>query len=104
MRITIAAVALLFIALSAAAGPIEELRDTEIAFAKAFADRDQAKFFNFVLDDATFFGGLQTMHGKGEVMQRWSRFFNSPEAPFIWTPERVAVNAAGTIGLSSGPV
>ncbi|MFL6247370.1 MAG: alpha/beta fold hydrolase [Thermoanaerobaculia bacterium] len=93
-----------FLTLSAAAGPADEVRDAEIAFAKAFADRDQAKFFSFVLDDATFFGGLRTLHGKPEVVERWSRFFKGAQAPFSWTPERVAVNAAGTVGLSSGPV
>src|SRR5215813_9900430 len=94
---------LLLLATPVFAGDLENLRDTEIAFAKAFTDRDQAKFFSFVLDDATFFGGLATQHGKGEVVARWSRFFNAPAAPFNWTPERVAVNAAGTIGLSTGP-
>src|ERR1041385_8540873 len=95
---------LLLLALPAAAGDMENLRDTEVAFAKAFTDRDQAKFFSFVLDDATFLGGLSTLHGKAEVVARWSRFFKAPAAPFNWTPERVAVNAAGTVGLSSGPV
>ncbi len=97
-------VLLSFIAISVSAGPVEELRDTEIAFAKAFADRQSAKFFAFVLDDATFFGGGRTLHGKQEVVERWSRFFDAPEALFAWTPERVAVNAAGNVGLSSGPV
>src|SRR5207253_5009382 len=61
-------------------------------------------FFSFVVDDATFFGGLATLHGKPAVIERWSRFFKAPQAPFRWTPERVAVNAAGNLGLSSGPV
>lgn len=95
---------LLLLATPVLAGDLENLRDTEIAFAKAFTDRDQAKFFSFVLDDATFLGGLNTLHGKPEVVARWSRFFKAPAAPFNWTPERIAVNAAGNIGLSTGPV
>jgi ketosteroid isomerase-like protein len=78
-----------------AADPVEEVRQAEIAFAKAFADRDAAKFFSFVADDATFLGGLST---------HWSQFFKSAEAPFSWGPDRVAVNASGTLGLSTGPV
>jgi pimeloyl-ACP methyl ester carboxylesterase/ketosteroid isomerase-like protein len=103
MTIRIAHAALLLIAVSAAAGPVEEVRDAESAFAKAFADRDATRFFNFVLDDATFSGG-RTLSGKPAVMERWSRFFEPPQAPFSWWPERIVVNAAGTIGLSIGPV
>jgi pimeloyl-ACP methyl ester carboxylesterase/ketosteroid isomerase-like protein len=81
----------------------DEVRASEIAFAKAFADRDAAKFFSFVLDDATFLSA-KTLSGKAAVVERWSRFFAGPVAPFSWTPERVVTNAAGTIGLSTGPV
>jgi len=53
----------LLIAISAAASEaVDELRRAEMAFAKAFADRDQAKFFSFVLDDATFLG-FRTLSG-----------------------------------------
>ena len=98
-------IAALLIALPVyAADPAEEVRQAEIAFAKAFADRDQAKFFSFVLDDSSFLSATRTLGGKQAVVDRWSRFFSGPEAPFSWGPERVAVNAAGTIGLSTGPV
>jgi pimeloyl-ACP methyl ester carboxylesterase/ketosteroid isomerase-like protein len=90
---------------AAHADPVDEVRRAEIAFAKAFADRDQAKFFSFVADDATFLPGLATLGGKDAVVKRWSRFFSGgTEAPFSWGPERVVVNKAGTIGLSTGPV
>jgi proline iminopeptidase len=87
-----------------AADAVDEVRRAEVAFAKAFADRDQAKFFGFVLDDASFLSGTRTLAGKNQVVERWSNFFGSSPAPFSWTPERVSVNAAGTIGLSTGPV
>jgi len=83
---------------------VDEVRRAEMAFAKAFADRDQAKFFSFVLDDASFLGGVRTLAGKSQIVDRWSKFFGSSPAPFSWTPERVAVNATGTVGLSTGPV
>ena len=94
----------LLVAVTAAADPVEEVRQAEIGFAKAFADRDQAKFFAFVTDDANFLGGLSTQKGKAQVVERWSRFFKGPEAPFSWGPERVVVNGNGTLGLSTGPV
>src|SRR6059058_561339 len=92
---------LVLLALSTAT-PIDDVRHTEVAFAKAFADRDQAKFFSFVLDDASFLGGLRTLAGKKQIVERWSRFFGSPIAPFSWAPERVVVS--GNTGLSTGPV
>ncbi|HEX9161685.1 MAG TPA: alpha/beta fold hydrolase [Thermoanaerobaculia bacterium] len=96
--------ALLLIATASFADSITDVANAERSFAKAFADRDQAKFFSFVLDDSTFVSQMRTLRGKKEIVDRWSRFFASPQAPFSWAPERVTTNAAGTIGLSTGPV
>jgi ketosteroid isomerase-like protein len=87
-----------------AADPVEEVRRAETAFAKAFADRDRSAFFAFVLDDASFLSAGRTLAGKAAVEERWSRLLSAPRAPFSWGPERIAVNAAGTVGLSTGPV
>jgi pimeloyl-ACP methyl ester carboxylesterase/ketosteroid isomerase-like protein len=99
---------LLLAALSIAAAPVpnavDEVRKAETAFAKAFADRDRTAFFAFVADDATFLSALGALRGKQAVVERWSPFFEGPEAPFSWTPERVEVSADGTVGLSIGPV
>ena len=89
---------------ASAADRAEEVRATEIAFAKAFADRDAKKFFSYVADDAQFLGRRNTMRGKQEVIAGWSEFFKSAVAPFRWQPERVVTNAAGDLGFSSGPV
>jgi pimeloyl-ACP methyl ester carboxylesterase/ketosteroid isomerase-like protein len=86
-----------------AADPVQELRLAEIAFAKAFADHDAAKFQSFLLDDSQFLGA-RTARGTAAIMERWGRWLALPVAPFSWAPERVIVNAAGTIGLSTGPV
>ena len=96
---------LLVLALPAsAADRAEEVRATEIAFAKAFADRDAKKFFLYLADDAQFLGRRNTMRGKQEVIAGWSEFFKPSVAPFRWQPERVVTNAAGDLGFSSGPV
>src|SRR5262245_28235740 len=87
-----------------AADRAEEVRATEVAFAKAFADRDAKKFFLYVADDAQFLGQRKIMHGKQEVVAVWSEFFKPAVAPFRWAPERVVTNAAGDLGFSSGPV
>lgn len=103
MRVRAAALTLA-LTLPAFADPVAEVRNAEIAFAKAFADRDQAKFFAMVADDATFLGGLGTARGKKEVIARWTRLLTSPQPPFEWGPERVSVSADGRLGLSTGPV
>ena len=87
-----------------AADRAEEVRATEIAFAKAFADRDAKQFFLYLADDAQFLGRRNTMRGKQEVITGWSEFFKPAVAPFRWQPERVVTNAAGDLGFSSGPV
>ncbi|HYI08961.1 MAG TPA: alpha/beta fold hydrolase [Thermoanaerobaculia bacterium] len=103
MRIAAAVMALL-ITTAVLADVAEDVRQHEIAFAKAFADRDKEKFFSYVADDATFLGGLSTQRGKAQVVERWSRFFTGAQAPFSWIPDRVAVSADGTLGFTSGPV
>ena len=80
------------------------MRATEIAFAKAFADRDAKKFFSYLAEDAQFLGRRNIMRGKQEVIGGWSEFFKSAIAPFRWQPDRVVTNAAGELGFSSGPV
>jgi proline iminopeptidase len=96
--------ALLLVATHAFADAVTDVRNAEIAFAKAFADRDSAKFFTFVADDATFLSGRGTLNGKAEVVKQWTEFFKSKEAPFSWRPERVVVANGGRLGLSTGPV
>ncbi|HKR64055.1 MAG TPA: alpha/beta fold hydrolase [Thermoanaerobaculia bacterium] len=103
MRLPLSLILALALAAPALADAVSDVRATEVAFAKAFADRDKAKFFSFVADDATF-ASARTLRGKQAVIERWSRFFATPEAPFSWTPERVVVTADGMLGLSTGPV
>jgi ketosteroid isomerase-like protein len=96
---------LLVLALAAsAADRSEEVRATELAFAKAFADRDAKKFFSYLANDAQFLGRRSTMRGKQEVIAGWSEFFKPAVAPFRWQPDRVVTNAAGDLGFSTGPV
>ena len=99
----LAAFLTLVLTLPLLADAVADVRNTEIAFARAFADRDKDKFFFFVADDATFLSRT-TLRGKAQVIERWSRFFAGPEAPFSWTPERVSVSGDGTLGVSTGPV
>ena len=105
MRFTAILVALALSVPVVASDAVGEVRRAEIGFAKAFADRDKAKFFSFVAEDAVFLSALGTLRGKPAVVNRWSRFFdNVPVAPFSWGPERVEIMSGGTIGFSMGPI
>ena len=106
-RLPLISICLLLLVLASpasAADRADEVRATEIAFAKAFADRDAKKFFSYLADDAQFLGRQKTMHGKQEVIANWSEFFKPAVAPFRWHPDRVVTNATGDLGFSTGPV
>jgi ketosteroid isomerase-like protein len=84
-RLPLVSVCLLLLVLtspSSAADRAEEVRATEIAFAKAFANRDAKKFSSYIADDAQFLGRRNTLHGKTELIADWSDFFKPAVAPF----------------------
>ena len=82
----------------------EQVIATERAFAKTMADRDQAKFSRFISAEAVFFSGENPLRGKAKVLDAWSKYFKTPQAPFSWEPSKVEVLESGTLALSSGPV
>ncbi len=82
----------------------QQVRDTEIAFAKTMATRDHAAFVSFVADEAVFFGSKSVLRGKAAVAAGWKPLFEAPGAPFSWAPERVEVLDSGTLALSTGPI
>jgi ketosteroid isomerase-like protein len=82
----------------------EQLRATEVAFAKTMADRDHKAFASFLADETIFFGGNGELRGKDAVAAAWKPYFEGPDAPFSWHPDTVAVLDSGSLGLSSGPV
>ena len=82
----------------------EQVRRTEIAFAKTMADRDPAAFASFLAKETIFMSNGRVSRGASEVTERWKRFFEGPQAPFSWEPEQVAVLDSGTLAMTSGPV
>jgi ketosteroid isomerase-like protein len=82
----------------------QEVRDAERAFARTMADRDHAAFATFVSEEAIFVGVDRVLRGRKEVAEGWKRYYDGPQAPFAWEPERVEVIASGTLALSTGPV
>jgi ketosteroid isomerase-like protein len=86
------------------AGIATQVRDVERAFAKTMADRNHDAFVSFLSDEAVFISEPQTLRGRQAVAAAWKRFYEAPQAPFSWEPDRVEVLDSGTLALSSGPV
>jgi ketosteroid isomerase-like protein len=82
----------------------QEVRSTEIAFAKAMADRDFNAFVNHLSGDAVFFDENKIQRGAAAVSAAWKPLFAGSKAPFSWAPDRVEVLGSGDLALSTGPV
>ncbi|MDE2219203.1 MAG: nuclear transport factor 2 family protein [Gammaproteobacteria bacterium] len=96
-------------ALSASSAPstlstlTEQVRATEIAFAKTLADRDLAAFRRFLAADAVFVQD-PPLRGPDAITAGWRGYFDGATAPFSWAPDTIAVLDSGRLALSSGPV
>jgi len=81
----------------------EEVRATEIAFARTLADRDVKTFVSMIAPDVIWLGETP-LRGPDEVLKSWQKFFDAQKAPFSWAPEIVEVQEGGKLALSTGPV
>lgn len=81
----------------------EEVKATEIAFAKTLADRDAAAFKRFLAPD-TIWKGQAPLRGPEAVAAAWAKFFEGPNPPFAWGPDTVFVLPSGDLAQTSGPV
>jgi ketosteroid isomerase-like protein len=82
----------------------KQVADTERAFAQTMAKRDHAAFVSFLAEDTVFFSGPKPLRGKSQVAEWWKRFYEKPEAPFSWAPEKVEILNSGELAMSTGPV
>jgi ketosteroid isomerase-like protein len=81
----------------------EQVRATEIAFAKTLADRDVKAFTRMIAPDAIWLADAP-LRGPAEVLTRWQKYFDAAQPPFSWAPELVEVQEGGKLALSTGPV
>ena len=82
----------------------EQVRRTEIAFAKTLADRNPAAFATFLSKETIFMSATRVSRGPREVSERWKSYFDGPQAPFSWEPDQVQVLDSGNLAMTSGPV
>ena len=83
---------------------IQQVKQTENAFAKSMADRDFSAFSTFLSSEAVFFSSSKVLHGKDEVAGAWKPLFEKKDAPFSWASGQVEVLSSGKLALSTGPV
>jgi ketosteroid isomerase-like protein len=81
----------------------DQVRATEIAFAKTLADRDVKTFTSMIAPDVIWLADVP-LRGPAEVLKNWQKFFDAPKPPFSWAPEIVEVQEGGKLALSTGPV
>ena len=82
---------------------VDQVRATEIAFAKTLADRDVKTFRAMIAPDVIWLADVP-LRGPDQVLTRWQKYFDAPQPPFSWSPEIVEVQDGGKLALSTGPV
>jgi ketosteroid isomerase-like protein len=81
-----------------------QVERAERAFARSMAERDLPAFAAHLSEQAVFFDAREALHGKAAVLAAWRAYFDGPQAPFSWAPDRVEVLGDGSLALSTGPV
>ncbi len=86
----------------------QQVADAERAFAKTMADRDLVAFERFLSRETVWKSGpdgeRNPLRGPAAVVGYWKRYFETPAAPFSWSPESVHVLDSGELAISAGPV
>ena len=108
MKVFFGGLLLLFVSAGALAADdlarlAEQVRATEVAFARTLADRDVQAFRAMIAPDVIWLADVP-LRGPDQVVTNWQKYFDAPQAPFSWAPELVEVQAGGKLALSTGPV
>ena len=82
----------------------EQVRQTEVAFAKTMADRNPVAFASFLSKEAVFLSAGHAARGPAQIAGEWKAYFTGADAPFSWQPDQVEVLDSGTLAMTSGPV
>lgn len=82
---------------------IEQVRQSEIAFAATVAARDKMRFASMIAEDAVFVGSTGAIRGRDAILAAWAPFFEPTAPEFEWHPEIVELTEDGALGLTRGP-
>ena len=87
---------------AAAAGDIDTVRCSEVAFSKAAETRNAEAFAAFIDADARFVGA-SVARGVEEIVAAWAPFFADDGPAIRWRPQFVEVLANDSYAFSRGP-
>jgi ketosteroid isomerase-like protein len=82
---------------------VEQVRQSEIAFAATVAARDKMRFAAMIAEDAVFVGSTGAIRGRDAIVAAWAPFFEPSAPEFEWHPEIVELTEDGSLGLTRGP-
>lgn len=92
----------LFLAGTAGADLVDDVRCREIGFSQSVENQDIEAFRSFIDTDARFVGG-SVSQGVDQVATAWSVFFTTDGPTIKWRPQIIQVLENGTLALSRGP-
>lgn len=92
----------LLLAVSAVAGPADEVRCREIGFSKSVEAQDRELFRSFVDSDARF-ANAAVLRGNEAIADAWATFFVEDSPQIKWRPQFVEVLESGDLALTRGP-
>lgn len=92
----------LLLAVSAVAGPADEVRCREIGFSKSVEAQDRELFRSFVDSDARF-ANAAVLRGNEAIADAWAIFFVEDSPQIKWRPQFVEVLESGDLALTRGP-
>jgi ketosteroid isomerase-like protein len=79
-----------------------ELRQADLAFAKATADRRLEGWMSFFADDAAVLHDGKTVNGKSALRQYYEPIFANKSFALSWTPTHAEAAKDGTLGYTYG--
>ena len=79
---------------------VQQVRETELAFAAAARAKDYEKAMSFWDEDIHFFNEGKMSTGMAKQRENW-QFLKDPNITITWSPE--VVEASGGIGYTTGP-
>lgn len=80
----------------------KELREADLAFAKATAARRLEGWMDFFADDASILQNGKTITGKQNIRQYYEPIFANKDFSLSWTPTHAEAAQDGTLGYTYG--
>jgi ketosteroid isomerase-like protein len=80
----------------------KQLRDADLAFAKATAERRIEGWMEFFADDAAIIREGKVLSGKQSIREFYTQVFANKDFTLTWVPTKAEVSKDGTLGYTYG--